>query len=109
MKMRFPRPRRSVEDTRQQSYPLPRNHRKICRLNDLKPGYQGRIRRHHSAGAIRRRLLDLGLVPDTTVSVVCFAPLNDPILLKLENDQIALRRHEAALIEVEALGDDAVL
>lgn len=97
-----------MKNARKQSHMRPSHHRKFCRLNDLKPGCCGRIRHHHSSGAIRRRLLDLGLVPETTVVVVCAAPLNDPLLLKLENDQIALRRREAALIEVETLFDDSV-
>ncbi len=80
----------------------------ICRLDKLKPGCRGRIRRHRGKGAIRRRLLDLGLVPETTVAVICVAPLNDPILLKLETDQIALRKQEAALIEIEMLPKDSI-
>ena len=85
-----------------------RDYHGICRLDKLKPGCCGRIRRHRGNGAIRRRLLDLGLVPETTVAVICVAPLNDPILLKLEGDQIALRKQEAALIEIEILPDGSI-
>ncbi|MBB4305420.1 ferrous iron transport protein A [Rhodobium orientis] len=69
-------------------------------LNDIKPGCRVRIRRHHSSGAVRQRLMDLGLMPNVDVLVVRSAPLNDPIELKLEAANVSLRRQEAATIEV---------
>jgi ferrous iron transport protein A len=69
-------------------------------LNDLHPGRRARIRRHRSEGAVRQRLLDLGLMPDVEVLMVRSAPLDDPIELKLQATSITLRRREAATIEV---------
>ncbi|MBK1706610.1 FeoA family protein [Halochromatium glycolicum] len=69
-------------------------------LNDIRPGGRVRIRRHHSEGAVRQRLLDLGLMPNVVVTVVRSAPLNDPIELKLDASSITLRRREAITIEV---------
>jgi len=70
-------------------------------LGDIKPGKMARIRRHHSCGAIRQRLLDLGFVPDSEVNVIRLAPLGDPIQCKIADYNVTLRRSEASLIEVE--------
>jgi ferrous iron transport protein A len=69
-------------------------------LNDIRPGRRVRIRRHRAVGAVRQRLMDLGLMPNAVVTVVRSAPLNDPIELKLEASNISLRRREAVTIEV---------
>ncbi len=74
---------------------------RCCRLNDLQPGDRARICRHHAAGAIRQRLLDLGFVPQTEINIIRRAPLGDPIECEVDNLKIALRLAEAALIEVE--------
>ncbi len=72
-----------------------------CRLNDLQPGDKARICRHHTQGAIRQRLLDLGFVPQVQVDVIRRAPLGDPIECRIDTFKVALRVAEAALIEVE--------
>jgi ferrous iron transport protein A len=61
-----------------------------------------RIRRHRSVGAVRQRLMDLGLLPEEAiVTVVRSAPLNDPNEVKLDASNITLRRREAVTIEVD--------
>ncbi|TVR57738.1 MAG: ferrous iron transport protein A [Candidatus Competibacteraceae bacterium] len=69
-------------------------------LNDFPSGHRVRIRRLLGQGATRRRLMDLGLMPDIEVVIVRSAPLDDPIQIKLDTTHIALRRNEAAAIEV---------
>ncbi|WP_316858215.1 FeoA family protein [uncultured Cohaesibacter sp.] len=73
---------------------------KILTLNDIKPGKRVVVRRHHSEGSVRQRLLDLGLMPNVSVLVLRAAPLNDPIALRLDATDVSLRRREAATIEV---------
>jgi len=70
-------------------------------LRDIGPGQRVRIRRHHSCGAVRQRLLDLGFVPQSEVDVVRCAPLGDPIQCKVASYNVTLRLTEASLIEVE--------
>lgn len=70
-------------------------------LGDCKPGERAKICCHHSQGAIRQRLLDLGFVPESEVVVVRRAPLGDPIQCKVANYNVTLRRSEASLIEIE--------
>jgi ferrous iron transport protein A len=69
-------------------------------LNDIPPGETIRIFALHGRGAIRHRLMDLGLVPNATVEVVRCAPLADPIEVRVSDTFVTLRRAEAARIEV---------
>jgi ferrous iron transport protein A len=52
--------------------------------------------------AFRRRLMEMGLTPQTVVRIIRVAPLGDPIQIEVRNGQWSLRRAEAALIEVQA-------
>ena len=52
-------------------------------------------------GALRGRLLDMGLIPKTTVRVEKVAPLGDPIELRVRGYALSLRKEDARNIEVE--------
>ncbi len=69
----------------------------LCALN---PGEEGRIAVVDTRDAIGRRLLDLGLVPETKISLVRRAPLGDPGLYELCGYQLCLRETEAERIQV---------
>jgi Fe2+ transport system protein FeoA len=51
--------------------------------------------------ALQQRLLEMGVLPGTEVTVVRFAPLGDPIEVKVLGYSLSLRRSEAALVQVE--------
>jgi ferrous iron transport protein A len=51
--------------------------------------------------AFRRRLLEMGLVPGTSVKVITVAPLGDPLRIEVRGGQWSIRRAEAAQIQVE--------
>ena len=70
-------------------------------LDHLKPGQSGVIRIVGGEGALRRRLLDMGLTPKTAVTVRKVAPMGDPIELFLRGDVLTLRAEDAAKIEIE--------
>ncbi|MDQ2083133.1 FeoA family protein [Xanthobacteraceae bacterium Astr-EGSB] len=76
-------------------------------LDDLRPGETGRVVTLHGGGAVRRRLLDMGIVPGAEVEVVRNAPLRDPIEIRVGNSFIVLRRGEAARIEISRRPADA--
>lgn len=69
-------------------------------LDKLKPGKKGYIVSVGGEGALRRRLLDLGLTPKTIVLVRKVAPLGDPIEIFLRGYELTLRREEAGRIEI---------
>ena len=52
-------------------------------------------------GALRLRLLDMGLIPRTVVRVEKIAPLGDPIELRVRGYSLSLRKEDARKIEVE--------
>ncbi|MDA3971479.1 MAG: FeoA family protein [Desulfobulbaceae bacterium] len=70
-------------------------------LRDIEVGKCVCIRRHSGCKKMRRRLLDLGLTPQTKVNIVQKAPLGDPILLKVGDYNLSLSLSEAGLVEVE--------
>jgi len=71
-------------------------------LADLQPGQRGRVRQVESQGAVRQRLLDMGILPDAHIELARIAPAGDPIWIKLQGYELALRKSEAAMIMVEA-------
>jgi ferrous iron transport protein A len=69
-------------------------------LDVLKPGDHGIIARLGGDPGVRRRLMELGLVPGTPIELVRRAPLGDPIELAVRGVHLSLRRTEASLIHV---------
>jgi Fe2+ transport system protein FeoA len=70
-------------------------------LRDLTGGQRGVIARIRGEGSVRRRLLDMGLVPGTEVAVQRMAPLGDPVEIRVKGYNLSLRKEEAESIEVE--------
>ncbi len=68
------------------------------RLSDLKEGQSGRIIRVGGHGALRRRLLEMGLLKGTQVYVEKYAPLKDPLELIIKGYHISLRVEEASQV-----------
>jgi ferrous iron transport protein A len=58
----------------------------------------------HVGGArpVRRRLMELGLVPGTKVRVLAVSPLGDPLELEVRGSRLSIRKKEALALEVEA-------
>lgn len=72
-------------------------------LNILSPGKKARVRALTSDGAVRRRMLDLGLISDTEVEALQKSPSGDPVAYSIRGAVIALRSEETSKILVEAL------
>ena len=70
-------------------------------LSELKPGEKGQIEKVGGAGAIRRRIADMGFTKGSLVEVVRVAPLGDPIDVKIKGYHLSLRKGEAADIAVK--------
>ena len=69
-------------------------------LNELKVGETGKIVRLNGEGAVKRRMMDMGLTKGTEVTVRKVAPLGDPIELTVRGYELSIRKSEAATIEV---------
>ena len=70
-------------------------------LKDVEIGDRAGVVRLHGEGAVRRRILDMGLVKGTEVVVRKVAPIGDPIELTVRGYELSIRRDEAATIEVK--------
>lgn len=70
-------------------------------LDQLPVGGHGKIVVVGGEGALRRRLLDMGLTPGTGVKLCKVAPLGDPIELELRGYSLTLRKEDASEIEIE--------
>lgn len=57
--------------------------------------------RVHGAGAVKRRMMDMGLTKGTEVYLRKFAPLGDPMEVRVRGYELSVRKADAALIEVE--------
>jgi len=72
-------------------------------LSEMKQGESARIVKIGGNGALRRRILEMGLVRDTEIHVEKYAPLKDPVELVVKGYHISLRVEEAAQITVDRM------
>ncbi len=70
-------------------------------LKALGVGKSGRVLSVGGTGALRRHLLDMGITPNTLVTVKKTAPMGDPIEIKLRGYVLTLRLEDAEKITVE--------
>jgi Fe2+ transport system protein FeoA len=73
-------------------------------LKDLKPKEKGRIVRVGGSGHVRRRMLDMGVVPQAEVEMERVAPLGDPMEIRIKGYHLTLRNFEAESILVDTEG-----
>lgn len=70
-------------------------------LKDLSPREQGKVVRVDAEGALKRRLMDMGLTRGTMVTFRKVAPLGDPIEITVRGYELSIRKDEAAHIFVK--------
>jgi len=73
------------------------------KLSETREGQRARILRIGGNGALRRRLLEMGLLKGTDLVVEKYAPLKDPMELIVKGYHVSLRVEEAAQITVDPL------
>lgn len=69
-------------------------------LRDVKCGHTVKVLKLHGEGAVKRRIMDMGITKGTDVLVRKVAPLGDPIEVKVRGYELSLRKVDAAMIEV---------
>ena len=70
-------------------------------LRDVNIGESARVVRLHGEGAIKRRIMDMGITKGVTVFVRKVAPLGDPLEITVRNYELSLRKADAEMVEVE--------
>ncbi len=70
-------------------------------LKDVRIGETVKIVKLHGEGAVKRRIMDMGLTRGTTVYVRKVAPLGDPVELTVRGYELSLRKADAEMVEIE--------
>ncbi|MBD9208428.1 MAG: ferrous iron transport protein A [Clostridiales bacterium] len=70
-------------------------------LRDAKIGDTVKVVKLHGEGAIKRRIMDMGITKGVEIYVRKVAPLGDPIEVKVRDYELSLRKADAEMIEVE--------
>ena len=70
-------------------------------LKDVKVGQTATVVKIHGEGALRRRIMDMGITKGVDIHVRKVAPLGDPLELSLRGYELSLRKADAEMIEVD--------
>ena len=71
-------------------------------LKEVKVGETAVVVKLHGEGAIKRRIMDMGITKGVSVYVRKVAPLGDPIEITVRGYELSLRKADAEMIEVES-------
>ncbi len=84
-------------------------HRKVIHmtLKELKPGQHCIIEKVGGSGALRQHFLDMGVIPGAEVTVIQFAPMGDPVELRIHGYELTLRLDDADKIDVLPADENA--
>ena len=72
-------------------------------LKDVKVGSRAKVLKVSGEGAIRRRIMDMGITKGVEIYVRKVAPLGDPMELFVRGSELSLRKADADMIEVEEI------
>ena len=70
-------------------------------LKDIKVGKSCKVVKVHGEGALRRRIMDMGITKGVEIYVRKVAPLGDPLELSVRGYELSIRKSEAEKIEIE--------
>ena len=70
-------------------------------LKEIKVGQNAIVRKIHGDGALKRRIMDMGITKGVEVNIRKVAPLGDPLEITLRGYELSIRKADAELIEVE--------
>ena len=70
-------------------------------LKDVKIGKSAKVVKLYGEGAVRRRIMDMGITKGVEIYVRKFAPLGDPMEITVRGYELSLRKADAAMVETE--------
>lgn len=70
-------------------------------LKDASIGQTVKVKRLHGEGAVKRRIMDMGITKGVDVYIRKVAPLGDPVEVTVRGYELSLRKADAEMIEVE--------
>jgi len=72
-------------------------------LREVNIGDTVRVRKLNGEGAVKRRIMDMGITKNTEIYVRKVAPLGDPIEVTVRGYELSLRKADAQMVEVESI------
>ncbi|MBQ8825403.1 MAG: ferrous iron transport protein A [Ruminococcus sp.] len=73
----------------------------MATLKDVKVGQRATVKKLTGFGALKRRIMDMGITRGTEIYVIKTAPLGDPLEISVRGYELSLRKADAEMIEVE--------
>ncbi len=73
----------------------------LTNLREIKVGQTCTVKKIHGEGAVKRRIMDMGLTKGVEVYVRKVAPLGDPMELTVRGYELSIRKADAEMVEVE--------
>jgi ferrous iron transport protein A len=70
-------------------------------LRDIPVGKSGTVLKIHGSGALRRRIMDMGITKGTSIYVRKVAPLGDPVEVTVRGYELSIRKQEAEILEMK--------
>ena len=70
-------------------------------LNEVKVGQTVKVVKLHGEGAVKRRIMDMGITKGVEIYVRKVAPLGDPVEVTVRGYELSLRKNDAEMVEVE--------
>ena len=80
---------------------MERRDRQMQTLREVRCGHTVRVVKLHGEGAVKRRIMDMGITKGTDVYVRKVAPLGDPVEVTVRGYELSLRKVDAEMIEVQ--------
>ena len=72
-------------------------------LKDLKPGQSAVVKKLTGEGAVKRRIMDMGITKNAEIYVRKVAPLGDPVQISIRGYELSLRKEDAECVEIEPI------
>lgn len=72
----------------------------ITTLDKLTSGQTAKVKKVGGKGAVRRRLMDMGMIKGTEIIMVKASPMGDPVEYKMRGYSLSLRKSEAEMIQI---------
>jgi Fe2+ transport system protein FeoA len=73
-------------------------------LSDVMPKNKAKVKAIIAENNLKRKLLDMGIIPGVMIEVIKLAPLGDPVEIKVRGYHLSLRKEEARCVTVEVTG-----
>ena len=70
-------------------------------LREVPVGSSAKVKKLHGEGAVKRRIMDMGITKGVEITVQKVAPLGDPLEVTVRGYQLSIRKADARMVEVE--------